>query len=536
MEGIGEHAPPEATDASCRWPVVSLDEVCSITSGITKGRKLPAEPSREVPYMAVANVQDGRLNLNGVKTIQASLSEIERYRLVRGDLLLTEGGDPDKLGRGAVWNGEIDECIHQNHIFRVRAASPLIDMSYLSRLVASPAGKAYFLSQAKQTTGIASINLTQLRGFPVPLPPLGEQLSIAAKLDTTLAAVDACRQRLDGVEALLKRFRQAVLASATSGELTREWREERGTDWSPHQLTLGDLGAIITGNTPKVVSDDKQGIVPLFKPTELDDGYHVWHAKELMGPKRAQGARMLPPLSVLVTCIGATIGKTGLSRIAGATNQQINAIVCDPKIAIPEWAFFWFTSPVGQASIIANSSATTLPIINKSRFSALELDVPGVEEQGEIVQLVESLFSLADQLEAKLTDARKLVERLTPALLAKAFRGELVPQDPNDEPASVLLERIRAARQAEAAAGKTPRRGRRKAAANPDQLPLAAAPVPTDLLSSLLRECGALSERALLAASELDPDRFQVQLAMERKAGAIRDIQGDGQRLLEAVG
>jgi len=130
----------------------------------------------------------------------------------------------------------------------------------------------------------------------------------------------------------------------------------------------------------------------------------------------------------------------------------------------------------------------------------------------------------------------QLVERLTPALLAKAFRGELVPQDPNDEPASVLLEPIRAARQAEAAASGPSRRGRNKAAANPDPSPVDAAPVTPDRLANLLRECGALSERALLAASELDPASFQAQLAHERSLGTIWLIDDDGQELLEAVG
>ncbi len=129
-----------------------------------------------------------------------------------------------------------------------------------------------------------------------------------------------------------------------------------------------------------------------------------------------------------------------------------------------------------------------------------------------------------------------MVDRLTPALLAKAFRGELVPQDPNDEPASVLLERIRAARQAEAATEKPSRRGRPKAAANPASSPVVAAPVTPDRLASLLRECGALSERALRAASELDPASFQVQLAHERSLGAIGNVVDDGQELLEAVG
>ena len=152
-----------------------------------------------------------------------------------------------------------------------------------------------------------------------------------------------------------------------------------------------------------------------------------------------------------------------------------------------------------------------------------------------IVSKVQELLSIADQLEARLTAARKSVDRLTPALLAKAFRGELVPQDPGDEPASALLERIRAARQAEAAASGPPRRGRKKAAANPATVALEAAPVPPDHLAALLKECGALSERALLAASELEPARFRAQLALEQGRGAILETTEDGgQVLLEA--
>ena len=163
------------------------------------------------------------------------------------------------------------------------------------------------------------------------------------------------------------------------------------------------------------------------------------------------------------------------------------------------------------------------------------LNLPSIAEQKEIVRRAQDLLTLADHLEARLTAARKVVDRLTPALLAKAFRGELVPQDPGDEPASVLLERIRAARQAEAGAGTPSRRGRRKAAASPDPVALEAAPVPPDYLAALLKECGALSERALLAASELEPARFRAQLALERQRGAILETtEDDGQVLLEA--
>ncbi len=155
------------------WPDSgALGGVSDIVSGITKGRPLPIGPVREVSYLAVSNVQDQALNLSVIKTIVASEGEISRYRLCQRDLLLTEGGDPDKLGRGALWDGSISDCIHQNHVFRVRVSDPAINPTYLSWLVASRRGKTYFLRSAKQTTGIASINMTQLKGFPVLFPPI----------------------------------------------------------------------------------------------------------------------------------------------------------------------------------------------------------------------------------------------------------------------------------------------------------------------------------------------------------------------------
>jgi type I restriction enzyme S subunit len=176
------------------------------------------------------------------------------------------------------------------------------------------------------------------------------------------------------------------------------------------------------------------------------------------------------------------------------------------------------------------------PNLNLSKIKEFPIRVPPKDKVFEICDQVELLFTLADILEDRLTTARKVVDRLTPALMAKAFRGELVTQDPNDEPASVLLERIRATRQADATAGKPSRRGQKKAATHPDQLPLDAATVMPDLLSGLLQESGALSERALLAASELDPACFRVQLELERSNGMVRETHEDGQVLLVAVG
>ena len=162
------------------WPVKKLGEFAQIRSGITKGRKLGDVETISVPYMRVANVQDGKLDLAVIKEIEIRPDELEKYRLHDGDILLTEGGDPDKLGRGAVWTGEIDRCIHQNHIFSVRVDGSFGEPYYISALIGSGYGKRYFLRAGKQTTGIATINKTQLRGFPAFLPPIQQQRDYAA--------------------------------------------------------------------------------------------------------------------------------------------------------------------------------------------------------------------------------------------------------------------------------------------------------------------------------------------------------------------
>ena len=160
---------------SMGWPddIRLGDEgVSEIVSGITKGRKLNSSPTREVPYLAVVNVQDRHLKLDPLKRIDATDQEIKKYLLKKNDLLLTEGGDPDKLGRGTLWNNELPECIHQNHVFRVRLLGDSIRPVFLNWIIGSNRGKAYFLRSAKQTTGIASVNKTQIKGFPLLVPPV----------------------------------------------------------------------------------------------------------------------------------------------------------------------------------------------------------------------------------------------------------------------------------------------------------------------------------------------------------------------------
>jgi len=200
------------SDEAKGWPTRTLSQITDITAGVTIGRKLPPG-TRRVPYMRVANVKDGRLALDDVSLTPATEPEIERARLRYGDLLLTEGGDMDKLGRGDFWRDQLPECIHQNHIFRVRFDLSEFDPRFASAQVGSSYGKRYFAAHAKQTTGIASINRQVLGGFPFLAPPKVVQTKVAE----SLRSIDVERQGLEraAAERLTAIHRaQAALVSA----------------------------------------------------------------------------------------------------------------------------------------------------------------------------------------------------------------------------------------------------------------------------------------------------------------------------------
>ena len=154
------------------WQEESLESLADIVSGITKGRKIKEKKLIEVPYMAVSNVKNGYIDWTTVKTIEATEQEINQYRLLPDDVLMTEGGDPDKLGRGAIIREPLENCIHQNHIFRVRLNESIVLPDFFEEYLQHQRAKRYFLGCAKQTTGIASINMKQLSALPVLIPPL----------------------------------------------------------------------------------------------------------------------------------------------------------------------------------------------------------------------------------------------------------------------------------------------------------------------------------------------------------------------------
>lgn len=190
------------------WQETDLCSLADVVSGITKGRKVRETELIEVPYMAVSNVKDGYIDLTTIKTIMATRQEIEQYRLLPYDVLMTEGGDPDKLGRGAVIDTPLENSIHQNHVFRVRLQTDNILPVFFSQYLQSQKAKRYFLGCAKQTTGIASINMKQLRSLPVLVPSIDLQEQFAAFVEQTDKSKLAVQQGLQELEILKKSLMQ----------------------------------------------------------------------------------------------------------------------------------------------------------------------------------------------------------------------------------------------------------------------------------------------------------------------------------------
>lgn len=299
------------------------------------------------------------------------------------------------------------------------------------------------------------------------VPPLAEQIRIAAKLDELLVQVNILKARIDSIPALLKRFRQSVLAAAVSGRLTEEWRVTSGmsdTNANWQGVKLADLCELVTSGSRGWADYYSPSGALFIRSQDINtDELNIIDAAFVKLPESSEGKRTrVRPQDILITITGANVGKVARIKrklLEAYVSQHVALVRLQRPENAPFLELYLKDICSGRGELIALAYGGGKPGLNLSNIRDLKFVLPSYKEQTEIVRRVEQLFTFADQLEARVKAAQVRIDRLTQSILAKAFRGELVPQDPNDEPASVLLERIKAQR----AAAPKARRGRQAA-------------------------------------------------------------------------
>jgi len=209
-------------DLPVGWVWTRLDAIAALKGGITVDKNRKSVNARTVPYLRVANVQRGFLDLSEVKQIEAPETEIKELCLLPQDILFNEGGDRDKLGRGWIWEGQLPECIHQNHVFRARLYLQEVSPKLVSWW-GNSFGQSYFLREGKQTTNLASVNLTKLSEFPVPLPPPAEQERLVLEVEQRLSVIAELDHMVVANFRRAERLRQSILQRAFNGELVNAY-------------------------------------------------------------------------------------------------------------------------------------------------------------------------------------------------------------------------------------------------------------------------------------------------------------------------
>ena len=345
------------------------------------------------------------------------------------------------------------ETVYPDKLIRVRIDPTKACPAYIEYVANSKTARNYIDGKLKTSAGQVGISGADLKQLPIPLPPLPEQKRIADKLDALLARVDACRERLDRVPTILKRFRQSVLAAATSGELTREWREERGDTREWPQVSMGSLLADVRYGTAKKCAYEA-GKTPVLRiPNVVDGTINHDDLKFADFDERERAKLALAPGDLLVIRSNGSIGLVGRTALVSVREAgflyagYLIRLRPDPTRANSAYLSLFLASPASRTRIELTARSTAgVNNINAEEIRALLVPLPSLEEQNEIVRRIGDLFTIATRLEDAASTSQTFAERLRPSILAKAFRGELVSQDPNDEPAAALLARIAAER------------------------------------------------------------------------------------------
>lgn len=454
------------------WAESPIGSLCTLNNG--RAFKPTDWKTEGIPIVRIQNLNNPNAPYN-----YFSGEFQDRYHLRGGELLFAWSGTPGTSFGAHVWHGS--EAVLNQHIFRIDFDKDFLDKRFFRYAINQKLEE--LISIAHGGVGLRHVTKGTFERTLIAVPPRNEQQRIADKLDAVLERVDACRERLDRVPAILKHFRQAVLAAATSGKLTEDWRSP-GTDVDVNAWERATIGALLEGKPRNGYSPPRvehQTPVKSLTLTATTTGRFLSHHFKYIDKEVPVGSHLWLQSGDILIQRANTMEYVGISAVYdGPPNGFIYPDLmmkcrANERVQTEFLHYLLLSDPVRRHfRENATGTAGNMPKINQQTVLTAPALLPPLEEQSEIVRRVESLFAYADRLEVRYAAARAQFKRLTPALLAKAFRGELVPQDPNDKPASVLLERIRAMR---AAAPAKLKRGRAAASsavgrqtANPSQV------------------------------------------------------------------
>lgn len=408
------------------------------------------DPNGNIRLLQLADIGDGAFLDKSNRWINGEAFERLRCTaLIAGDVLVARM--PDPLGRACLMPALEQRCVTVVDVAALRVDPKIADNRWAMHTVNSPQIRAEISAQSSGTTR-KRISRGKLGEMEIPLPPKTEQTRIADQLDKLLARIQSCNDRLDAIPALLKRFRQAVISAAVTGKLSRDWRDAKENILFPWQeVRVSDAGRVQLGRqrAPKYHSGNHMR--PYLRVQNVFEArLDLRDVMEMDFPPDDFERYQLHPGDILLNEGQSPeyLGRPAIYRgeLPGACFTNTLIRFQPYSIVLSEFALIVFRHHMHIGRYVREGNITTnIAHLGASRFASVEFPLPTLEEQSEIVSRVEALFKLADRIEARYSAARAQAQRLSPLLLAKAFRGELVQQDPLDEPATVLLERIAAA-------------------------------------------------------------------------------------------
>lgn len=448
------------------WEVADLESIVDVMKNGANLKQLSEQNEGYLPITRIETIANEYIDLERVKYVETSPEIEEKYLVLKGDILFSHINSDKHLGKTAIYDGS-DKLIHGINLLLIRA-NERIQKPLLNYLFKYYRNKGEFIKVAQRAVNQSSINQKKLKSITIPIPPLPEQKQIVAKLDALFGHLEQVRERLDRIPELLKNFRQSVLTQAVTGKLTEEWRERRNLENSIG--IFKNIEKRRSDNKKKKIRDKR---IEVRSDLDLFNLPNTWNwcdldylideednfcygvvqpGKDVSGQQKIIRVLDIKNDKILTEqlrgiswdidksykrskvkkgdLLVSIVGTIGRSAIVDSESEGFNIARAVAKVPISDisssFVKIFIDSLYGQRWLVGDAREVARKTLNLNQLSTLPIPVPSNEEQQEIVSQVESLFALADKIDARYKTLKEKIDTIPQAILNKAFRGELV--------------------------------------------------------------------------------------------------------------